>query len=127
MSTANHIYRVQAADGRGPWRPGFSHVWIDDDGEVGHLEETVMDLLPISTLANLPPTHHYGCGCRTLDALMEWFTPLERKRLERLGFRPVRMDVDLILAESARQVFFGRTRPLNDRVTFISWRKRQGV
>ena len=71
------VYRVQAADGRGPWRPGFSHTWIDGDAPAGRLDETIMDLIPIAQLAALPRTMHYGCACRSLTALMAWFTPIE--------------------------------------------------
>lgn len=115
------VYRVQAGDGRGPWRPGFSHVWIDDDAPSGHLTETVMDLLPVAVLRSLPTTHAYGCGCRSLEQLCEWFTPVERDRLSRLGFSPVVMHVDEVLAESDRQVFFARQRPLTDGVTRLNW------
>ena len=27
---SNEIYRVQDAQGRGPWKPGFSHRWVED-------------------------------------------------------------------------------------------------
>ena len=115
------IYRVQDGTGRGPWRPGFSTSWIEGDAEAGHLTETIFDLIPLPTLMQLPRSHVYGCGCRSLPSLLDWFTPLERTRLDALGFVPVLMTVDLVLAESARQVFFGRGRPLKNGVRRLSW------
>ena len=116
------VYRVQDASGRGPWRPGFSQQWIDDDAPAGRLTETVMDLMPIEQIQALPMTHHYGCGCRSLDALMAWFTMRERARLFRAGYHPVSMRADAVVAESDWQVLFARVRPLSDGATRFRWR-----
>jgi hypothetical protein len=115
------VFRVQDADGRGPWRPGFSVSWIDEDAPVGRLSETVMDLIPVETLCRLPRDRHYGCGCVSREALLEWFTPTERGRLQRFGYRLVTMRVDEVLASSPYQVFFARRRPLADGATVVRW------
>lgn len=114
-------YRVQGADGRGPWRPGFSHVWLDGDAPADRLTETLMDLLPPAALATLPRTMMYGCACRSLDALLRWFTPLERERLQSLGFYPVRLNADVVLAESPWQMVIGRARPFAEGATRLRW------
>ena len=119
--TTTKIYRVQATDGRGPWRPGFSHKWIEADASAGRLTETVMDLMPIEQIRALPDDQHYGCGCRSLDVLLSWFTPRERVLLFILGYRIVELQVDAVLAESSSQVFFSRQRPLTEGVTFRRW------
>ncbi len=119
MHTA--VYRVQASDGRGPWRPGFSLRWIDQHAPVGRLSETIMDLMPISELRSLPNTMHYGCACRSLQSLCNWFTPLEIERLEALGFYPVRMNVDRILIESQWQMLVGRRRPFAEGASRLRW------
>ena len=49
--------RVQAEDGRGPWRPGWSHTWIDADAPADRLTETVMDLMPVTAIRALPDDH----------------------------------------------------------------------
>ena len=115
-------YRVQSADGRGPWRPGWSHTWIDGDAPADRLVETVMDLLPIEQLRSLPQTMAYGCGCRTLDALLRWFTPNEQARLQEHGFYPVRLNADVVVVESAWQMLVGRRRPFTEGVTRLRWR-----
>jgi hypothetical protein len=114
-------YRVQAADGRGPWRPGWSHTWIDGDAPEGRLSETVMDLMPVDRLRDLPSTMVYGCGCRSLEALMQWFTRREMFRLGQLGFYPVRLNADVVLAESAWQMLIGRRRPFADGASRLRW------
>jgi hypothetical protein len=115
------IYRVQDCTGRGPWRPGFSQLWIEGDADAGHLTETIFSLVSIDTLQQLPRSHVYGCGCRSLAALLDWFTPLERTRLDAFGFWPVSMTIDRVVAESARQVFFARARPLAMGARRLSW------
>jgi hypothetical protein len=122
MTAGLYVVRVQAADGRGPWRPGWSHNWVDGDAPAGRLTETLMDLMPVEELRALPRSLHYASACRTLDALLEWFTPVERERLERFQYYPVRLCVDAVLAESAWQMFVGRRRPFADGATRLRWR-----
>lgn len=116
------VFRVQAADGRGPWRPGWSHTWIEGDAEVGRLTETVMDLVPAATLRALSDEFMYGCACRSINALMEWFTPLERRTLEKYGFYPVSIKADVIVAESQLQLLIGRRKPFHLGATRRVWK-----
>jgi hypothetical protein len=114
-------YRVQAADGRGPWRPGWSHTWIDGDAPPDRLTETVMDLVPVDVLMRLPKDMAWGSACRTLDTLMQWFTPVERERLRAAGYHPVKLTADVVLAESAWQMVIGRARPFAEGATRLRW------
>ena len=115
------VYRVQAPDGRGPWRPGWSHTWVDADAPVGRTSETLMDLIPADIMRSLPRGWSYGCACRSMDALLDWFTPVERLRLAEHGYSPVRLWVDVVLAESEWQLVFARRRPLTDGATRLRW------
>ena len=114
-------YRVQGPDGRGPWRPGFSLTWIDADAPADRLTETVFDLLPLSVIVALPRTFVYGSACRSAAALFAWFTPIERERLRRLGFHPVRLTADRVLVESEWQMLIARVRPFTEGATRLSW------
>ena len=114
-------YRVQHTDGRGPWRPGFSHTWIDGDAPADRLTETVLDLLPLSHIRALPSTMHYGSACRTMADLLRWFTAIEQGRLARLGFYPVRVNADAVLAESPWQMIIGRYRPFYEGASRLKW------
>lgn len=117
------VFRIQDRDGRGPWRPGLSLQWVDADAPAGRLVETVFDLIPLSLLRTLvrDTSLHYGCACRTLAELMAWLTPVERARLAILGFHPVQLRVDLVIAESPWQLVVGRVRPFADGATRRAW------
>lgn len=115
------VYRVQDAEGRGPWRPGLSGQWMDFDAPVGRLSETIMDLLSVAQIRALPPPYHYGCACRSYQDLLAWFQPAEMPRLHALGFYPVKLAVDHIVVESPTQLVVARLRPFADGATRLSW------
>jgi hypothetical protein len=81
-----------------------------------------MDLVPIAQLRALPSNMHYGSGCRTLDGLLQWFTVVERKRLDQYGFSIVRVNVDVVIAESPWQMLIGRAKPFAEGATRLRWR-----
>lgn len=62
------VYRVQAEDGRGPWRPGWSHRWVEANAPAGRCMETLMDLMPLPALRALSQAMVYGCACRSLPS-----------------------------------------------------------
>ena len=115
------LYRVQAADGRGPWRPGLSRFWIDEDCDKP-LPEPVQDAFP-DVFRRIPRGWHAGCACRSVEDLRAWFSPIEEHRLEAMGYSPVQIVVDKILAENHHQVVFARRKPLNQDVILLPWRK----
>lgn len=110
------IYRVQDRSGRGPFRPGLSHRWSNQD-------KTVEDFPPWTTefglgiLKGVIIGQHVGCGCRDLANLRCWFADDELERLYRFDYAVVRMDVERVLAESKCQLVFVRNAPLNWSVT----------
>lgn len=120
LNTAQTLYRVQAADGRGPWRPGFSAHWADANRE--NFQADIVSAFGTGWLKKLPHKWHAGCACRTLDGLLKWFTTLEQSRLESMGYAPVAILVDLILAENEDQVVFARRDPLSENVVQLAWR-----
>ncbi len=108
------VFRIQDGEGRGPWKPGFSHRWVE-------YREDHRNLVPwFVEFGNVHLTaldgEHIGSACRTLDQLRRWFTPSEYATLQVYGYRAVRMEVGRLLAESAKQVLFGRAKPLNSDV-----------
>jgi hypothetical protein len=115
------LFRVQAADGRGPWRPGLSQYWVDHDSDQ-RMPPPVQDAFGLEWRKRIPRGWHCGCACRTLDKLLAWFTPVERQRLEVMGYRPVVILADKIIEENADQVIFARRDPLNVAVIPIAWR-----
>jgi hypothetical protein len=116
-------YRVQADDGRGPWRPGWSHVWSDPDisPERASLLAPWSTTLMLAIAEQIKPGEYCGYGCLDLATLAHWFTPAERRRLKHIGFRPVLIDVARILRQSDSQVFFARNSPLNVGAIVLPW------
>ena len=111
MKTAiGHVYRVQDRTGRGPFRPGFSHLWVDD--ERTSCPPSFIEEFGAEIISKMTPGYAYGCGVRQRAQVDNWFSPTEIIRLRMLGYAIVKLDVDVILAESAHQVVFGRRRPL---------------
>lgn len=116
------LYRVQAADGRGPWRPGLSKHWIDNESN-RPLQPAVHEAFGWDWLKKIPQEWHAGCACRTLDGIQAWFTPVEQTRLEAMGYAPVAINVDKIIEENADQVVFARRMPLYLDIILLPWRK----
>ena len=113
------VYRVQDADGRGPWKPGFTAAWAEDRDET----ECAV-LCPIwqefpGVLQKLKHDKHYGCGCTSLEKLRRWIRPNEYARLRRYGYQCVAIEADRIVAESQVQCVFERAKPLRKGVKVV--------
>lgn len=117
------VYRVQdAQEGRGPYRPHLSRHWVDADHDARNppLEKA----FPQLTLQDfkLRGTHDaYGFGFRDKVRFRRWFSESERLALEFMGFWPVHMWVNEVIAESDQQLLFWRSRPLTDYVRWLNW------
>lgn len=120
----NTVYRIQDAEGRGPWRPGFSKFWVEDRDDhdlllpwyqqFGRVDQRVLSGM------------HMGCGCKTVEQLQRWFIPTEYRRLVAYGFHAVQMDVGRILASrtsSACSSVCYRCALMCARSICTSWRK----
>ena len=113
------IYRVQDKDGRGPWKPGFSKRWVETREDHDNLPPWGEEFGLSKVLNQLLCGEHAGSGCRTLDQLRRWFTASEYQTLLVYGYRAVRMEVNRVLAESDKQLVFGRAKPLSEDVIGI--------
>lgn len=108
------VYRIQDAEGRGPFRPGFSRKWSDGYFASGMQalptwqEEFGADLIARRGL----PGEHYGSAVRKVKDLGRWFSAAEQERLRAMGFRVVSIGRVRILAESKNQVVFASRVPL---------------
>jgi hypothetical protein len=115
------VWRVQGRDGRGPYAPGFSRKWCDDAGPIPPPTcfEEFPDLERLVATKRLLHGGHYGSGVLALEDIGRWFTPTECRKLLKLRFHLVRMDVDDILAQSVNQVVFWRSRPLREGIQMV--------
>jgi len=114
------IYRVQDADGRGPFKPGFSKKWLDPSPTARDLLPPWMQEFGMGIIHLARPGEHLGCGCRSIDGIRRWFDDGELERLRGFGYHVVMLKVDRILAESINQTVFARSRPLKDGVLRIA-------
>lgn len=112
------VYRVQDANGRGPWKPGFSHLWVEDRDDHDNLIPWYTEFGQVQRKALSGMT--LGTGCRTLAQLQRWFTASEYATLHRYGYRAVKMRVVRLLAESTIQCVFERNKPLAESMEFVS-------
>ena len=81
--------RIQDADGRGPWRPGFSHYWIDPNKDDSLCPPMMLEFPRWRAKLDHAASRglvHVGCYVDGVRGLHRWFTPDELSRLARLGF-----------------------------------------
>jgi len=110
---------MQDREGRGPWRPGFSHLWVQDRPDLCNLPPVQAEFG--KTIFTAPHTWEYaGCGCPTLKQLRRWFTKKEYKILLGYGYRVVMIDIGRILAQSEIQCVFARSKPLYEDVKIVA-------
>lgn len=105
------IIRVQDSDGRGPWRPGFSHLWTGDDTPTGmtaifHYPEA-MDAAVRANRRGL----HVGCAVYDID-IGKWFSPRDLEKLTSLGFSTVDASRCTVIFSAPGQLLIGSTLPL---------------
>ena len=109
------VYRIQDLTGRGPFKPGFSHVWVIPRPQHDKLKPIYEDFPHYRLLLEEALGRgftHFGTGCLSLEQLREWFIEPEYRKLLVLGYRAVKLEVDEILAESDIQCLFARRMPL---------------
>lgn len=116
-------YRIQDKSGRGPWRPGFSHRWIDPDKDDTLCPPMMVDFpqwLPQVAKAQKAGYMHFGCCVEGIAGLHRWFTPLELDRLQSLGFDLVDAEPLTPIAVSPSQIIGASRLPLR-MLPRLSW------
>jgi hypothetical protein len=110
------IYRIQDIEGRGPWRPVFSHKWIEVRDDHNHLIPYYSEFLDVDFSLRKKECS-IGVGCRTIAQLHRWFTRNEYRALLNYGYAAVKLKADRIIAESDIQCVFAQKKPLRKNVT----------
>lgn len=109
---ATVVYRIQDAEGRGPYRPGWSHTWLDKSRDESTRPPFYWEFgMHVARKALVGES--IGCAFRTMEQLKRWFSDAERKRLSGFGYQVVTIVADRILAESKYQLIFTCRMPLN--------------
>jgi hypothetical protein len=112
------IYRIQDKDGRGPWKPGFSHKWVETRPDHDNLIPWMYEFGPVHERACT--WEHIGCGCLTIEQLRRWFTESEYRKLLGYGYISVKIKPGRILASNNTQCVFARTIPLKKDIEVFS-------
>lgn len=112
------VVRVQARDGRGPYRPGLTARWADPDG-VDH--PPIMVEFGMAWRSEIPAGWHAGCAFRDATQAARWFSPTECARLDALGFSLVMLTGCRVLRESERQLIVMRPLPLRMSPILLPW------
>lgn len=110
------VYRVQDKDGRGPWKPGFSHRWVEDREDHNNLPPWFVEFGRIDSRGIYGMT--MGSACMSAEQLRRWFTASEYATLRKFGYQAVKMDA-CVLAESEVQCFIQRAKPFNEDVEVV--------
>jgi hypothetical protein len=105
------VYRIQDSEGRGPWRPGFSHNWVESRSDHANLVPWFTEF-GMGIFKGMKSYEHGGSACLDLDQLKRWFTESEYLTLLEFGYKCVKMDAHRILAKSEIQCVFFRRKPL---------------
>lgn len=107
------IYRVQDANGRGPWKPGFSSIWVEEKTaeQCRRLQAWFLELGPVHLDAL--EGSQVACGCTCPEHLREWFSPTEYEKLQAFGYQAVTLTADRILGDGLTQVVFERALPIS--------------
>lgn len=111
------VFRVQDADGRGPWKPGFSRRWVEHRDDHKNLKPWYEEFGRLDRL--LCTWEYAGCACESLEQLRRWFTNREYKKLKKYGYFAVKIKVGRVLGMSKTQCFFARNQPLNAGVEIV--------
>jgi len=111
------VYRVQDCDGRGPFKPGFSSVWVKERPDHDNLHPWFIEFGRVDK--KVLTGEVCGRACLTKEQLRRWFTKSEYKKLKKHGYKAVKMEVNRIIAESDIQCFVGRAKPFNEAITTI--------
>jgi hypothetical protein len=121
------VCRIQDNEGRGPYRPGFSHIWSErQDGPdpVFIAFPSVMRIVRKQVELNGGAV---GCAFRNLSQARNWFSPNEILKLALYGYALVWMEPDKILAENDEQLVFWKAAPLRNSVIRVGWREGSDV
>ena len=116
-------YRIQDCVGRGPFRPGFSKLWADEDFAPGMVPmPTWMEEFGIDACTRLgQPGESFGSAVRSPAEIGKWFSYSERNRLRKFGFHLVEISGARIMAESEHQLLIATSKALKACSKVLPW------
>lgn len=117
------MLRIQDAEGRGPWRPGFSQFWIDPDKDDSLCPPMMVEFpnwREAIGLAQAQGLTHFGCCVLGVGGLHRWFTPPEMCRLRQYGYFLVDASMLKPILRGKSQIIGASRKPLAG-LPIIGW------
>ena len=87
------VYRIQDSEGRGPFKPGMSIKWLDEN-RTFLPDAQISEQRWIKKIAD--PELHLAYVCTSIEQMKQWISKTEYARLVSLGYRFVKIEVDQI-------------------------------
>jgi hypothetical protein len=109
------VYRIQDAQGRGPFKPGFSNKWLDQNRSY-YPDAPISELIRIKRSAD--PELHLAFACLSVDDVKKWVSESEMAILKKHGYNVVSMEADKIWPLTD-QAIVGRKRQYRKGVSVI--------
>jgi len=109
------LYRIQDKEGRGPFEPGFSNLWVEDRVDYANLKGLFIDFPCFWEKIKGRDNKYFGCACSTPEKLQRWFTQGEYEKLISFGYKAVKLVAHEIIAESDTQSFIQRNIPFSEK------------
>ena len=116
------VCRIQDVEGRGPYRPGFSHVWSEREDGPDPVFVAFPGIMAAAQKVVSARGGAVGCAFRTLEQASAWFSPSEVLTLARYGYWLCWMRPDEILGENGDQLVFWSALPLAKATVATGWR-----
>lgn len=103
------VFRIQDANGRGPFRPGLTTVWLDPDRTF--FPPAIMDEFNVRKALKKKGNFHIATATATQTILRKWFSRTEYDRLRALGYKAYEVPGCGILDRSKIQMLVCREFP----------------
>jgi len=117
------VCRIQDREGRGPYRPGFSHVWSEREDGPDPVFIAFPGIMAKARKIVDEKGGSVGCAFRTLEQAQNWFSPSEVLTLAKLGYSLCWVKPDEVLAENTDQTVIWTAKPLSESVIATGWRR----
>ena len=110
------IWRIQDAEGRGPFKPGMTTRWLRDEPDE-RLLPVYADIPDLSeriakARRRMNGELYAGVACRSVEQLSRWFDERERQALIRLGYQCADASQCFVIGEGKSQIVIGWHLPL---------------
>jgi hypothetical protein len=115
------VCRIQDADGRGPYRPFFSHHWSEREGGPDPFYLAFPQVMSQMATIYKERGGSFGCAFRNIKQASAWFSPNEVLKLALLGYALCWIEVDEVLAENEDQLVVWSKAPLAASVVRKGW------